>query len=99
MVLNYVTNGSSLIVKSSAALYSEVLSHGDLNALDVIAIPECFDECIGETEDQHVVHWTLAKVVVDPEDRCLAEDRVQHPVQLLRRRQVMPEGFFDNHSR
>ena len=40
MVLNDVTDRAGLIVEKSATLYPEVLRHGDLNALDIVAVPE-----------------------------------------------------------
>ncbi len=40
MILYYVADRAGLIVKSSAALDSELFGHGDLNILDMSAVQE-----------------------------------------------------------
>src|SRR6266700_7736870 len=99
MVLHHVANGAGLVVKTSAALYAEVLCHSDFYALDVVAIPKSFDKSVGETEGQQVVNRSLAKVVVNAKDIGLIERPKQNLVQLLRRREIVPEGFFDDDAR
>src|ERR1700722_1513667 len=94
MVLDNVADGSSLIVKTSSALYTEVLRHRDLNALDVVAVPKGFDKRIGKAERQHIVYCSLAKIMVNTEDVSFVEGRKQNLVQFLRRRQIMPEWFL-----
>ena len=73
MVLNHVADGAGLVVERAAALHAEILRHGDLNALDVLAVPERFQERVGEAEEDHVVHRPLAEVVVDAEDVIFVE--------------------------
>src|SRR6266851_3065341 len=99
MVLHYVANGAGLVVKTSAALYPEVLRHGDFHALDVVAVPEGFDEGVGETEGEEVVNCSLAQVVINAKDVGFIESPKQNLVQLLRRREIVPEGFFDDDAR
>src|SRR5215469_13210446 len=96
MVLDYVADGSSLVVKTAAALYPEVLRHCDLDALDVVTVPEGFNKCVGEAECQHVVHCSLAEIVINAEDVGFVEDPKQNLVQLLRRCQIMPKWLFHN---
>jgi len=56
MILNHVAHGARLVVERTSALNPEVFRHGDLHALDVIAIPEGLQERVGEAEEEHVVH-------------------------------------------
>ena len=85
-----------LVVERAAALDAEVLRHGDLHALDVVAVPERFQERVGEAEEHHVVHRPLAEVMVDAEDRRLVEGAEQDPVEFLRRGEVAAERLFDD---
>src|SRR4029077_5738900 len=94
MVLDHITDRSSLIVKTTATLYAEILCHRDLNALDAVAVPKSLYKSVGKTERQHVVDCSLAKVVIDAEDVSFVEDAQQHAVQLLRGCEVVPEGLF-----
>src|SRR6266481_9981212 len=98
MVLNHVANRARLIVEGASALDPEVLRHGDLDALDLVAIPERLQQGIDETKEYHVMHWPLPKVMVDAENGRLVESGQQDPIELPRRRQVMSEGFFDDYA-
>src|SRR5262245_11440824 len=67
MVLHYVSNRARLIVEVSAAVDTEIFGHGDLYALDVLAIPDWLDEGVTETEEQNVLDGILSEVVIDAE--------------------------------
>src|SRR5216683_1918149 len=99
MVLHHVANGAGLVVKTSSALYAEILCHGDFHTLDVVAVPEGFDKGVGETEGQQVVYRSFAQVVVNAKNIGLIERPKQNLVQLLRRREIVPEGFLDDDAR
>src|ERR1017187_6602437 len=99
MVLNDIADGPGHVVKSAAALYSEIFRHVDLYALDIMAVPECFGERVREAKDQHVVHRPLAEEVIDAENTGLVEDGEEDFIQLQGGSHVMPEGFFDDDSR
>ena len=98
MILDHVADGAGPVVKGAPALDAEALRHGDLHALDMVAVPDGLQESVREAEEEHVVHRPLAEVVVDAEDRRLVEAAEQRPVQLPRRGEVRPKGFFDDHA-
>src|SRR5262249_27066952 len=70
--------------------------HADLHTLDMMAIPEGFQERIGEAEEEQVVHRPLAQVMVDAEDRLLVEGAKQGTVERLRREEIVTERFFND---
>src|SRR6266404_683488 len=96
MILNHIANGAGLIVKSSPALNTEVLCHGDLHALDIVAIPERLDKRVRESKDQQVVHRPLSEVMVDAKDICFVNSIKQNLVQLSCGFKIMSERFFDD---
>src|SRR5271157_3399667 len=96
MVLDDVADCAGLVVESPAALHTKVFRHSDLHALDVVAVPERLHESVREAEDDHVIHWPLAKVVVYAEDGRFREGGEQDPVKLLRRGEVMAEWLLDD---
>src|ERR1019366_3382409 len=55
VVLNYVADGPRFLVKLATALHAKGLGHGDLHAVDVIAVPDGLQKAIGETEDDEVL--------------------------------------------
>ena len=74
VVLNHVADGTGLFVETAAALDAELLGHGDLHALDVVAIPKRLEKRVRETEDQNVLDRFLPKVMVNAKDGRLVED-------------------------
>src|SRR5262247_4311803 len=96
MVLDDVTDRARLLIKSTPPLDAEVLGHGDLHTLDMVAIPERFQERIGEAEEEQVVHRQLSEVMVDAEDRLLVKRAEQRVVELLRRKKIVAERFFND---
>ena len=52
MVLDDVADRAGLVVEAPAPLHAELLRHGDLHALDVVAVPDRLEERVGEAEHQ-----------------------------------------------
>src|SRR6185312_11532435 len=69
------------------------------HAGNVVAIPDRFQQRIGETEIQQVLHRLLAEVVVDAENVVFAEKTVQRAIERARGFQVATERLFDDHAR
>src|SRR6266446_1659081 len=96
MILDHVADSAGLVIEGASTLDSEVLSHRDLYAFDVIAIPKRLQERVGKTEEKHVMDWPLPQVMVDAEDSILIKRAEQNLVKILRRGEVPAEGLFDN---
>ena len=63
------------VVVAGARADAEVLGRGDLDVVDVVAVPHRLEHAVGEPERQQVLDRLLAQVVVDAEDLALVEDR------------------------
>src|SRR5262249_22710522 len=98
VVLDDVADRPGVVVELSAPLDAELLGHGDLHRVDVVAIPDRLEERVGEAEEEQVLDRVLAEVVVDAEDGFLGEDRVDRRVELPGRGDVAAEGFLDDHA-
>src|SRR6267378_6600031 len=96
MILHYVADGPGLIIESGATLDAEVFGHGDLDAFHIVAVPERFQQRVGEAEEQHVMHGLFAEVMVDPKNALFVESTEQNLVELLRGDEVSAERLFDN---
>jgi hypothetical protein len=94
MVLHDVTHRSHRVVESTAILHPEVLGHGDLDGLDVLAVPDRLEEGVREAEVHDVLHRLLAEEVVDPEQTLLGKDRGQALVQLAGGVEIRAEGLL-----
>ena len=98
VILYHIANRPGLFVKLAAAFHAKRLGHGDLHAVNVIAVPDGLEKAVGEAENQQVLHRPLAKVVVDAEDVVLGKHLVQGLVQLAGRNQVASERFFNDYA-
>ena len=68
MVLEHVAQGAGLVVVVGPVLDAERLGDGDLNVVDVIAVPDRLEDRVGEAEDHDVLDGLFAQVVVDAVD-------------------------------
>ena len=94
VVLHEVAQRAGAVVVARAAADADVLGRGDLDVVDVVAVPERLEEPVGEAERQDVLDRLLAEVVVDAED--LAARRRPLRTRRLSSRasaSVVPNGF------
>src|SRR5262245_10999799 len=68
MILDDVADDAGLFVEGAAALDAEAFGQRDLHVLDVMTVPDRFQEGIREAEVQDVLHGFFPEVVVDAED-------------------------------
>ena len=80
MVLNDIADRASLFVEFASPGNSEGFRHGDLDAVNVVSIPDGLKERIGEAEEKQVLDRFLPKVVVNTEDAALGKRRMQNRV-------------------
>ena len=98
MVLHDITDCPGLFIEFSPAGHAEVLSHGDLHALDVVPAPDGFEKRVGKAEVENVLDRLFAKVMVDAEDSRLGKNGVQDLIQGLGRGKVTSERLLDDYT-
>src|SRR6202012_5268802 len=96
VILHNVANCAGGVVEGAAALNTEILGHGDLDALDVVAIPEGLHEGVCEAEHEEVVHRALAEVMVDTKYVYFVEGFVENLIQFASGFEVAAKGLFDD---
>ena len=70
---NHVAERAGGFVETTAVFDADGFRGGDLNVIDVIAIPERLDDVVGKAEDHHVLHGLFAEIVVDAVDLFLVQ--------------------------
>ena len=75
VVLHDVAQRAGLLVVRTATLDADLLGHGDLHMVDVLAVPQRLEDPVGEPEHEQVLNGLLAEVVVDAID-LLFDERV-----------------------
>ena len=94
VVLDDVPYGARLVVEAPPPLDANALGHGDLHAVDVVAVPDRLEQRVAEAEIEQVLHRLLAEVVIDTEDVHLGKYGKERPVERLRGGQVTTERLL-----
>ena len=96
VVLQVVAERAGLLVEGATALHADRLRHGDLDVVDVAAVPDWLKDEVAESEDEDVAHRLFSKVVVNTVDLTLAEDLPHFTVELHRRLKVAAERLLND---
>ena len=94
MGYHHVPVRPGLLVEATALPDRERLRHVDLDVLDVLPVPDGFEQTIGEPERQDGLRRLLPEEVIDTEHLILAERAVHDPVEVPGARQVGAERLF-----
>ena len=96
MVGNHVAEGASGFVEAAAMLDADGFGSGDLNVVDVVAVPERFDDVVGKPENHDVLDGFFAEVVVNAVNLFFGEDFLEVAIELNGGLQVVAKGLFDD---
>ncbi len=94
-----VAQRADRIVEVPAILDPEVLGHRDLDALDVVPVPDRLEHRVGEPEIEDLLEAHLPEEVVDPVELRLVDLLVQLGREGARRREVVAERLLDDDPR
>ena len=98
MVRHHVAQRARVFVVTAALFYPNFLRRGDLDAIDITTIPNRLEDAVAETKDQNILDCFFSKIMIDAINLAFVEDLFDASVQLLRRRKVSAEWFFDDHA-
>jgi hypothetical protein len=98
VILDDVAGRADAVVVAGATADTDVLGHGDLDVVDVVAVPDGLEELVGEADGQEVLDGLLAQVVVDPEDRVRREHSLDDRVEFAGGFEVVAERLLDDHA-
>src|ERR1019366_2156120 len=99
MVLNDIAQASCGFIKCTAIAHAKIFRHGYLNAGNVVAIPDRFQERICKSEIENIHDRFFAKEVIDAEDRVLWKYGAGGVIQLSRRGEVATERLLNDYAR
>ena len=74
MIWHHVPQRSGRVVEAAAMADRQLFVDGDLDMVDVVAIPDRLEHPVGEAKDQDVLDGFLAEIVVDPVDLMFVGD-------------------------
>ena len=68
MVLHHITEGTGLIIVATAFFNSQLFSKGNLNIINVLAVPDIFKQQISKADCKNLLNHFLAQIVVNAEN-------------------------------
>src|SRR6478672_8368173 len=98
MIWNHVAQRTGRLVKPAAVFHANRLGRGDLHVIDPIAIPDWFEQSVGEPERHDALNCVLPQKVVDAEYLVLVQRTQDAGIQGARRFEAMPERLLDHHA-
>ena len=91
-----VLERADAVVEMAAVLDAEVLGHRDLDARDVMAVPDRLEHRVGEAQVEDLLKTHLPEVVVDPVELGLVDVLVDVGGELVGGREVVTERLLDD---
>src|SRR5215469_9222018 len=73
VIRHHVAKRASSLIKSAAMLNTDSFRGSNLHVIDVIAIPERFDDVVRETKHHYVLNRFFSEIVVDAVDLVFVE--------------------------
>ena len=98
MILHDVANGADFVIETASPFHAELFRHRDFHGVDVLAIPDRFEECVREAEIEKILDRFFPEIVVDAEDRRLREALLERLIERARRGEIAAERLFDDHA-
>ncbi len=96
MVLEHVANGAGALIVAGPMPDALGFGHGDLDMVDVAAVPDGLKDGVGKAKDHQVLDGLFAEVVIDSVDIGFVKGGMQGLVQLAGALQVVPEWLLDD---
>ena len=79
MALEHVAKDAGVFVVGGAVADVEVFENGYLDVVDVVSVPEGFEDGVAESEDDQVLDGVFAEIVVDAKQLVLVSHEYVSP--------------------
>ena len=93
MALNHVAQRARGFIKRRPLLHAEALRGGDLNVIDVVAIPKRLEDAVPESQHQKILNRVFPQKMIDAIDLRLVESFENVRLSSLAEARSRPKGF------
>ena len=98
MIRHHVAQRAGRFIECAAMLDADGFRHRDLHVIDIIVVPQRFEEAVAEAERHDVLDGLFAEIVIDSVDLILVQACANLAIERVRRFQVVAERLLDDHS-
>ena len=81
MTLNHIDKRPGTVVVAGASFQTQALLEYDLDRLDVLRVPDRFEDAVGEAQPEQVEHRRRAEEVVNPVDLVFRQQPGERAVE------------------
>ena len=99
MILHHIPQRTCRFIEPASLLDTQIFYGCNFYVVNIVTIPERFEDAVGKTERKHVLCSFLAKKMVDTVNLVFVEDRSIDTVQLTCRFEIVTERFLDDNTR
>ncbi|CAB4561316.1 unannotated protein [freshwater metagenome] len=96
MILDHVPCRANAVVVPSTAADTNVFCHGDLNVIDVLRIPQRFEELVRKSQRKNILNRLFAQIVINAKNRVRRKNRLHHVVEFPGRGEVTAERLLND---
>src|SRR5690349_18097339 len=96
MILEHVAQYPNLVIKAGAMFNTNLLGNCDFYMVNVIPVPQRFEDGIGKTRYQNVLYCFFTKIMIDTIDLFLIQCLVDLLIQVAGGFQIRTKRFFND---
>ena len=98
MILKHISQDTGLVIVIASSPHLDLFGNGDLNMIDIVAVPNRLKNGVPKAEHQHILDRFFTEVVIDSVDLIFTKGLVDRFVELFCGRRIGAEWFLDNDS-
>src|SRR5690606_38184621 len=96
VILYHVSESTGAFVIAATIFDSSLFRHRDLHRINVIPVPERFEQGVCKTKSQDILHSLFAEIVVYAVNLFFLEVLRKHLIKLYSSLFIMPKRLFDD---
>ncbi len=98
MIRHHVAQRPGRFIERAAMLDADGFRDRDLHVIDIIVVPQRFEEAVAEAKRHDVLDGLFAEIMIDSVDLILVQTCADLAIERVRRIQVVAERLLDDHS-
>ena len=97
MVLDHISQGADLVIIGGASPDSFCFTDGNLDMIDVFAIPDRLEHAIGEAQHHQILNRLFSQIMINAKDLRFIEHLCERRIDLFRGFKIVSDRLFYNH--
>ena len=96
MILHHIAQCTCRFIESATLFDTQIFYGCDFYVVDIVTVPERFEDTVGKTESQYILGCFLTEKMVDTVNLMLIENRSIRFIQFTCRFEIITKRFLDD---